>query len=124
MKLIRAHIGLIKYILQEIKNKKTFKDFVKFGIEIIKSYMKFWVQYFIHLGIMFNKDYRKQQKKYKKYMEVKADLQKALKILKYIDNKMKKSGLSRQKIRQFWRDFYKSGQVRKEMFDDLLKDMK
>jgi len=124
MKLLKAHIGLIKYIIAELKKKKSFKEYVLLFVAIIKSYFKFWVEYLKHLVKLFNKDYRKQQREYNKYTKTKADLLRALKMLQYIDKKMKNSGLPRQRIRQFWRDFTKNGEVRKDMFDDLMKEMK
>lgn len=124
MRLIKAHIGLIKYIIQEFKKKKNLKGYVYFFGNLIKLYINFWIEYFKHLVNLFNSEYRKQLKQYKKYNSIKKDLQQALKILKYIDDKMQKAGLSRQKRRQFWNDFYKNGQVRKEMFDELMKEMK
>jgi len=124
VRLIKAHIGLIKYIIQEFKKKKNLKGYVYFFGNLIKLYINFWIEYFKHLVNLFNSEYRKQLKQYKKYNSIKKDLQQALKILKYIDDKMQKAGLSRQKRRQFWNDFYKNGQVRKEMFDELMKEMK
>jgi siroheme synthase (precorrin-2 oxidase/ferrochelatase) len=55
--------------------------------------------------------------------KLKGDLQRCLKMLQYVDTKMEKSGINRQRRRQFWRDFFKDGQVRKDIFDDLLKEI-
>ncbi|MFA5154731.1 MAG: hypothetical protein WC554_19455, partial [Clostridia bacterium] len=55
--------------------------------------------------------------------QIKVDLQRCLKMLQYIDEKMKQSKLPGYRRRQFWRDFYRDGQLRKEVFDDLLKEI-
>jgi hypothetical protein len=36
---------------------------------------------------------------------------------------MEKSGINRQRRRQFWRDFYSNGEIRKDVFEDLLKEI-
>jgi hypothetical protein len=36
---------------------------------------------------------------------------------------MDKAGVNRQRRRQFWRDFYRDGAMRKDVFDDLLKEI-
>jgi hypothetical protein len=44
-------------------------------------------------------------------------------MLQFVDDKMKKSGIPNWKRKQFWRDFYRDGQVRKDTFDELLKEI-
>ena len=123
MKILKAHIGLIRYIVKELMIKKTPKQYVHFILETIRAYFRFWVQELRNLLKLTDPEYRKQQTQYRKYNEIKGDLQKAIKILKYLDFKMTKAGINRQKKRQFWNDFVKNGQVRKEMFEDLMKEI-
>ena len=121
--LIRLHTGLVKYIITELKKKKkTPKELVLFGKEIIKVYIKALLQEVNSWFLILDKEYRKKKKEYKKYQQIKVDLQRAIKILQYVDDKMEKSGINRQRRRQFWRDFYSSGQMRKEVFEDLMKE--
>lgn len=122
--LIRLHIGLVKFIITELKKKKkTPKELLKFVKEIVKVYFKALGQEVKSWFLIFNKDYRKQKKEYKKLQQVKKDLQRAVKILEYVDTKLEKKGINRQRRRQFWRDFYSNGQIRKDVFEDLMKEI-
>jgi len=121
--LIRLHIGLIKYLITELPKKKGIKEVVKFIFSVTKIYIKELLKIFINFFRIFDKDFRKQQKEFNKFQSVKKDLQRCLKMLNYLDVKMEKQGIPRWKRRQFWRDFHNNGQVRKEEFDALLKEI-
>lgn len=124
MRIIKAHIGLIKYIVKELMTKKTPKQYVYFVFQTARAYFRFWVTELKNILKLIDPEFRKQQTQYHKYNEIKGDLQRALKMLKYLDMKMTKAGVNRQKRRQFWHDFIKNGEVRKEMFEDLMKEIK
>ena len=70
---------------------------------------------------IFDVNYRQQQKKIEKYNNLKADFMRALKLLKLVEKRLKDQGMPRWKVRQFFRDFFKDGEVRKEVFDQLMK---
>jgi hypothetical protein len=55
--------------------------------------------------------------------KLKIDLKRCLKMLQYVDGKMDKAGVPRWKRRQFWRDFYSHGEVRKDIFDELTTEL-
>jgi siroheme synthase (precorrin-2 oxidase/ferrochelatase) len=124
MRFFKLHLGLIKYLVIELKKKRTLKELIYFFKNLIKSYLKELLNLYKSLFLIFDKDYREQKKQYNKYNQIKKDLQNAIKLLNYIDNKMEKQEINRQRRRQFWRDFYSNGQIRKDIFDDLLKEIK
>jgi methionine salvage enolase-phosphatase E1 len=117
------HIGLIKYLNVELRKKRTPKELVYFLWAIIKRYFQVNLQEFKNLFRVFDPEYNKQKKEFEKQQDIKKDLQRALRILQYVDSKMAKSGKSRQERRRFWRQFYKDGQIRNETFKDLEKEI-
>ena len=122
-KLVKMHIGLIKYLNVELRKKRTPKELVYFLWAIIKRYFQVNLQEFKNLFRVFDPEYNKQKQEFKKQQDIKKDLQRALRILQYVDSKMAKSGKSRQERRRFWREFYKDGQIRNETFKDLEKEI-
>ena len=116
-------MGLIKYFIKELPKIKNLKELIKFLKPIIKAYFKELLRQYKTLFLVFDKDYQAKKQEYDKYQKIKVDLQRCLKMLKYVDDKMAKAGINRQRRRQFWRDFYTSGQVRKDVFDNLLKEI-
>jgi hypothetical protein len=123
-RLFKLHIGLIKFLNKELRNKRTPKELIHFLRDIGKQYFNVLFQEYKNLFLIFDKHYQEQKNKRKQYDELRVKLQLAIKILKYIDDRMEKQGVNRQRRRQFWRDFYKSGQVRQDVFEDLLKEIK
>ena len=123
LNIIKLHWGLIKFLRVELKKKRTLKEFILFLKEITKAYFTQLLNLFKSLFLIFNAEYRKQKKQHDKYNKLKKQLNQALKLLKYIDKKMEKQGISRHKRRQFWRDFQTRGELRKEMFEELMKDI-
>jgi hypothetical protein len=121
--LIKLHIGLVKYLAKELPTKKTPKEVIEFLKNIIGVYLRELIKLFRNMFLIFDKDYMTKKKEFEKTQRIKIDLQRCLKMLQYVDTKMEKAGLNRQRRRQFWRDFYKDGQIRKETFDDLLKEI-
>jgi hypothetical protein len=119
----RLHLGLTKYIIRELPKKKTRKEVIGFLKPLLGVYLQELLKMYKSLFLVFDKNYREQKKQYDKMQKIKVDLQRCLKMLQYVDQKMAKTGISRQRRRQFWRDFYKDGQLRKEVFDELLKEI-
>ena len=121
--LVKLHLGLLKYLKVELPKKKNLKELIKFLYQVINIYLKEIIKLYKNLFLIFDKEYQVKKKEYDKYQKIKIDLQRALKLLQYIDNKMAKAGVNRQRRRQFWRDFYRDGQLRKDIFEDLLKEI-
>jgi hypothetical protein len=121
--LIKLHIGLTKYLIKELPKKKTPKELIEFLKQIIGVYLKELLKLYKSLFLFLDKDYQTKKKEYEKYQKIRVDLQRCLKMLQYVDDRMEKAGINRQRRRQFWRDFYTSGQVRKDVFDNLLKEI-
>lgn len=124
MRLIKVHVGLIKYLIEAFIKNRTIKLRLKILINIIKSYPKvIWNELKVSWKSIFDKDYRLQKKKYDDVQKLKKEFQRALKILKYFDESMKKKGFPSWRRKQFWRDFYKSGSIRSEVFEELEKEL-
>jgi len=120
---IKLNLGLLKYIKLELKKKRKPNELVHFFGKLGKIYFTELLKLYKNLLIEFNPEYKKQKKQHNNYQEIKKQLNQALKLLKYIDTKMEKAGIKRQQRRQFWRDFYKDGSLRKEVFENLLKEI-
>jgi methionine salvage enolase-phosphatase E1 len=110
-------------VRREILKQNTSAKLVKFVREILKAYLQQLLALYKELFLLVDADYQAQKKQYEKYNTIKKDLNNALKLLQYIDTRMEKAGINRQRRRQFWRDFYRNGQVRTELFNDLLKEI-
>jgi len=121
--LIKLHIGLFKFLRRELRKKRKPKEWVLLFKKIVEEYCKIIIKEYKNLFLILNADYRQQKKKFKQYNQIKTDLQRALKMLKYIDKKMAERGVNRHFRRQFWRDFFREGQVRKEIFEQLAKEI-
>lgn len=121
--LIKLHLGLFKYIKVELPKKKTLKEFIKFLKQIIEVYLKELIKLYKNLFLVFDIDYKNQKKQYDNYNKIKKELQQALKMLQYVDKRMIEQKVPRNIRRQFWNDFRKHGTVRKETFDQLLKEI-
>lgn len=122
-KLIKLNLGLIKYLIKELPKQKSLKAIIKLLKSVLVIYIKENIKMYKDLFLILDVDYQKQKKEYNKFQQLKVDLQRCLKMLQYVDDKMKKSGIPNWKRRQFWRDFQRDGQIRKEIFDDLLKEI-
>jgi siroheme synthase (precorrin-2 oxidase/ferrochelatase) len=120
---LKLHLGLIKYIAKTLPTKKTPKEVVQFFAQIFAAYIKETIRLYKNLFLIFDAAYRKQRKEFKKTQSLKKDLYRCLKMLKYLDQKLIKSGKSRQERRGFWRDFYTNAQIRTEVFKDLEKEI-
>lgn len=121
--LFKIHINLIKYIYAEIKKKKSFKEFCSFTKITIKSYILIIREEFKKMFMFFSPEYRKQRKSYNKQIQVQKDLRNAYKLLKYLDHRLEKKGYNKQQKKQFWLNFYKSGEIRKDVWNELNKDI-
>jgi hypothetical protein len=123
MRIIKLNTGLVKYLLRELPKKKNFVEIIKFLKSTLIFYIKELIKLYTNLFLIMDVNYQKQKKQHQHYKQIQVDLQRCLKMLQYIDTKMEKAGINRQRRRQFWRDFYKDGQIRKEMFDQLANEI-
>jgi len=121
--LIKLHIGLAKYLIKELPKKRTLKELVDFLKQIIGVYLRELLKLYKTLFLICDPTYQKQKKQYNNYQKIKKELQQALKLLQYVDKKMAQQGINRQRRRQFWRDFFARGEVRKETFDELMAEI-
>ena len=123
MRIVKLHIGLFNYLRTELKKKRKPNELVRFFQAISKSYFQELLKLYKELFRLLDPDFQKQKKEYERYNSLKTDLQRALKLLKYIDSKMAKGGMGRTQRRAFWREFFKDGQVRTEVFQDLQREL-
>lgn len=124
LRIIKLHVNLFKFLRKEAWKKRKPAIFVKFWMQIIVAYGKALLSEYRHMFLYLDSSYRKEKRKFEKFNELKKTLQKSLKMLKILDKKMAEAGFSRQSRRQFWRDFYKNGKVRNDVFDKLINDLK
>jgi hypothetical protein len=120
----KLHISLFKYIRTELKKKRSLKQLVIFFEGTLRAYIRAIKQ---ELNLLFQNlepEYRKQKEEFKKHKQIKVDLQRALKMLQYLDKKMINAGYNRKQRKQFWRDFYKMQSVRNEVFKELEKEIR
>jgi len=123
MKIIKLHKGLFRYLKRELPKQKSLKGVINFLKVIGIAYYKELIKMYKELFLVLDTDYIKSQQKLKKQKQIITDLQRALKMLQYIDKKLVKIGKNRQERRRFWRDFYKDAQVRTEVFNELEKEL-
>ena len=123
MKFVKMNLSLVKFLMVELPKKKSANEVVVFLKKILVQYFKVLLQEYKNLFLFLDEDYQKQKKAFDKNQEIKKALQTALRMLQYIDKKMVEAGKSRQERKLFWRDFYKSGSVRTETFNDLTKEI-
>jgi len=125
MRLIKVHIGLIKYLKEALIKEKTIKGRIKIFKNVIKSYpIVIKNEIVVIWKSLFDKQFKEEKKKYNNIQKLKKEFQKALKMLHYFDESMKKKGFPSWRRKQFWRDFYKSESVRTEVFEELAKELK
>jgi hypothetical protein len=123
MRIIKLHIGLFTYLRTELKKSRKPNELVRFLQSVGKSYFQELIKLYKELFKLLDPDFQKQKKQYEQYNKLRTDLQRALKLLQYIDKNMGKMGRSRQERRAFWREFFKDGQIRTEVFNDLQKEI-
>ncbi len=118
-KLLQNHLELVKYVLKELKVKRTPKQAVEFFKTLGKSYYKVMLQEYKNLFMLFDKDYKKEKIKFKKYQQYQKDLRNAYRIIQY----MVKMGDDRQNRKNIRRDFEKYGIINKETEKKILDEL-
>ena len=123
-RLITIHRNLLKLIFSESKKKKTLNLHIRLLLHLLVQYIRVMINEYKNLFLILDPVYRKRLNEQNKYNRLKKDLYRAIKLLQLIDRRMKDRGLPNWRRKQFWRDFYKNGQCRTEVFEDLIKEMK
>lgn len=119
LKIVNFHLGLIKYLANELKKKRTPKELVLFLKQTVKAYLRGLIDLYKRFLKHFDKDYRKELKKYEKLQQARKDLNNAYKLLQYM---VKKEG-NRHERRSAFFDFVKHGRLTKEFEAEILKEV-
>jgi hypothetical protein len=122
-RLLKLHLSLFKYLLTEFCKPKSLKTHIYFVKDIRKNYCKVMLKEYKSLFLVFDSEYQKQKKEYEKYQQAKKDVINALKVLRYAKEKMKKAGISRQRIRRFFLDASRDEEALNKLIDDLVKEV-
>ena len=122
-RLIQLHVGLFQYLRAELKKTRNLQQLIKFVKDLMKRYLTVMLQEYKNVFLQLDPIYTKQKKEYEKYQKVQQDLRRCVKMLEYIDDKLEKQGRNRTECRQFWADFIKYKNVRKEVFDMLMQEI-
>ena len=122
-RIIKLHIGLFNFLRIELKKKRTLTELIIFLRPLSINYLKEVLKIYKESFRLLDPEFQKQKKQYNDYNKLKVDLQRALKLLKYIDNNLGRMGRTRQERRAFWREFFKDGAIRTEVFNDLLREI-
>jgi len=102
IKLIKLHVGLYRYLKIELNKKRTFRELVLFLLITIKAYFKELIRLYNTLFLIFDKEYRFQKKQYKKYQSAQKEIKGLIKLLRYSKTKLRKAGVSKQRIKRFF----------------------
>jgi len=121
---IKLHVGLFKYLRQEILKKRTLKELVLFLKQVGTIYCKELLKIYKTLFLIFDADFKKQKKEYEKYQKAKKEIVGLIKLLRYSKDKLRKAGLSRQRIKRFFMDLGSSDDnALQKLCDELIKEV-
>jgi len=122
--LIKLHIGFFKYLKAELPKKRTSKEIVEFLKQVIIIYLKELLKLYKNIFLIFDKDYQLKKKEYEKYQKAKKEIMGLIKLLRYSKEKLRKAGLSRQRIKRFFIDLGGSDDNALQILcDDLIKEV-
>jgi len=122
--LIKLHIGLFKYLRMELPKKKTLKEVIKFVEPLVGIYLKELLKLYKSLFLIFDKEYRAKKAEYEKYQKAKKEITGLIKLLRYSKEKLRKAGVSRQRIKRFFIDLGSSDDNALQVLcDDLMKEI-
>jgi cyclophilin family peptidyl-prolyl cis-trans isomerase len=124
MQIIKLHLGLVKYLIQELPKKKTPKEVVNFLHLLTKSYFKELLRLYKNVFLVFDKDYQAKKKEYDKYQKAKKEITGLIKLLRYSKERLRKAGVSRQRIKRFFISLGSSDDSALQILcDDLMKEV-
>jgi len=122
--LLKLHAGLIIYLGKELFVKKTPSVKVKTFYQTAKNYYRYIMQGYKMLLANFDDDFRKSKQEYNNKLKLYKRFNEVISALTWIEKELKRNGQDRTQIRQFFRDFEKYEDRRKEIVDNLLKNYK
>lgn len=120
-KFIKAHINLAQQAIVQIKKEPSNTKKLLILKNIIYGYFQYRYKQLKELSNYLDPKYVAEREKQRKINKTAQKLQDAIRLLRYINEKYIHA--NRNEERAFWRDFYSSGQCRKEMFDKLSKEI-
>lgn len=123
MNLIKLHWGLIKYIKSELTKKRKLVEWVRFFQKLSILYFKNLLNIYRYYLNFLDKDFREQRKKYYQLQRVKKELTGMVKLLRYSKEKLRKAGVSRKRIRKFFRDLGNDEETLNALCDELLREI-
>ena len=122
--LIKMHWGLMLYLRAELKKKRTRKELITFLRDLLKRYCSVMLQEYKKVFLLLDKNYRKQLKEHKKYEKAKKQIIQTINLLRYVKDKLRKAGLSRQRIKRFFIDLGSSDdEALQKLCDDLMREI-
>jgi hypothetical protein len=107
MRILKLHIGLVRYIKSELPKQKGFRQVVKFFLNLSKAYYIAMLNEYKYLLKQLDPEYKKQRTQIKKYNQYKKDLTNAYKLLQF----MIKQGTTRDERKQIKKDFVDFGKI-------------
>lgn len=123
MRIIKLHFGLFKYLKLELKKKRTLKQLILFFKSIFILYLKELLKLYKEQFLIFDSEYRKQKKEFRQYQKAQKEIIGLIKLLRYSKEKLKKAGISRQRIRRFFRDLGNDEDALQKLCDELIKEI-
>jgi hypothetical protein len=124
MRIIKLHIGLYRYLKEELKKKRNIKELIKFFKLLFLSYIKELFRLYKSMFLIFDANYRQQKNKFIKLQQAKKEIAGLIKLLRYSKSKLKKQGLSRQRIKRFFIDLGSSDDdALQKLCDELIKEI-
>ena len=116
---INLHLNVIRYLHQELKKKKTFKEIIELFKTTFIAYLKGLLQMYKVLFLMLDPEYRKQRKIAEKTKQYRKDIVNAYRLLKFMIEKGK-TKLAREQIRA---DFIKHGMLSKDLEKQIMSEV-
>jgi hypothetical protein len=122
--LLKLHVGLGAMIFKELNEKKSPAAKVKRIGLILKNYGLYLLKGYKLILANTDPDFRQSKAEYYKKLKIYQRFNEVISALTWIEQELKRNGLDRTQIRQFFRDFEKYEDRRKEIVDNLLKNYK
>jgi hypothetical protein len=120
IKVIKFHVGLIKFLKQQLPKQKSLRKGIVFLYGLIKNaYLPQLLRLYKDLFLMFDPIFIAKRKREEKYTQARKDLHNAWKLVQYMINRED----TRTKRKQVRRDFEKHGMISKELEQEILKEL-
>ena len=123
-RLLKAHEQFFNYVFTELQKKKTINTHTRFLLHQAKTYGKFLFGLYKGLFLVLDPEYQKQKAEFNKQQEIRKQITGMIKLLRYSKDKLRKAGLSRQRIRRFFIDLGSTDdEALQKLADDLMKEI-